>query len=156
MGSLFAASLGRALLGSRGWRLDQIDVARFELHAWERDHFYELGFSARHRRVGELGAVMTRRKTGERLDQYLQTFGIPAGPAQEAAAGELALRLFRANGQAHIALSLDFRPWAPARLRYRLFYGLKDETGVIRQRSIHAPSFEAALIAGLELLHSAG
>ena len=152
MGDLFCASLAEALARHRGWRLAQIGLNAFKWGTWDQDHFYELAFSIKHQNYGPLGQVLWSRYSNRPDNARLQRAGIPASTAEKAVTGELALRLFKDNEQACIIISLDFRPWAPDHLRYRLHYGTQPVGGSAHYNSIHASSFEALLIKGLEFL----
>jgi hypothetical protein len=155
IGELLAATLSRALEARVGWRLVQSGQAHFRLETWTKDRLYELSLSWRHSRAGTLDQVLFSTRPGTVAPSRLRLAGIPAEANASAVAGDLALRLFRANGNTRIAIALDFRPWVAAHLRYRLHYVVKEDDGQLRQCSIHAASLEALLIAGLELVRSA-
>jgi hypothetical protein len=80
--------------------------------------------------------------------------GLPAGEAETEACALLLLRLFRAAGAAGIFFELDFRPWSPKNLRYRLifrdFYNAE-----VPRRYLRAPTLEQILLRGLAFFASA-
>jgi hypothetical protein len=152
LGELFCASLAEALVQHRGWRLDQVGLSAFERSTWDQDHFYELTFSMKHRNYGPLGQVLWSQPSSRPDNARLQRAGIPASASEKAVVGELARRFFKNNEQARIVVSLDFRPWAPDHLRYRLHYGTQSAGGPAHYNSLHAASFEALLIKVLEFL----
>ena len=80
--------------------------------------------------------------------------GLPAGEAETEACALLLLRLFRTAGAAGIFFELDFRPWSPKNLRYRLifrdFYNAE-----VPRRYLRAPTLEQILLRGLAFFANA-
>ena len=82
--------------------------------------------------------------------------GIPTSGSAASSAGALLIALFSQAEHAQVNMRLEFRPWSPAHLRYRLDFGgsrYRDGHRVLGP-FVHGSSTEDALLAGLQFFHA--
>ena len=153
-----AREIGLALLGNIcaayqehcGWALLRMPYGGFALRTWKRGSPYV-------RRVGHSSHLtdILRHQGGpdELTVDQRRKLGLPVTDAEVATVGALATALFAIQEGSVIALWLDFRPWAPAHLRYRLRPGFNVAGEQVWHR-LRAAGLESLLAAGSAYLGS--
>jgi hypothetical protein len=143
IGEALAAGLRQALSEGRTFRLRRRESGLFR--AENVDYGAPLSASDDAELLEALAGTVARAHS----EQEVREAGIPVGPAECAAAGELLLRLWHEAARIGVWMSLDYRAALEPHLRYRLVFR---GAGQSAWRYLRADSLAGVLVEGITFL----
>jgi hypothetical protein len=125
----------------------------FARSSWPRGTYAGTARSSREQ-TGSLAAALLAAPSDSPSWSARLYLGIPALGDETATVGALLIRLFAAAEQANVAVSLEYIPWAPRHLRYRLRYAVAPTMRLENYRFLHGPDALTLLLKAVTFLSS--